>query len=130
MRIYIAGPMRGRKDFNFPEFLKVEALLRMAGNEVFNPAEGELEGGFEPWGLEGTDEELEAIGFDMRETMARDLTCILRECDAIYMLPEWWDSTGAILELMTAKMVGLEVINVQPGDYDKALETIRTRYFE
>lgn len=38
-RVYIAGPMTGLPDFNFPAFHAAAAAWRAAGWEVFNPAE-------------------------------------------------------------------------------------------
>ena len=43
MQLYLAGPMRSIKDFNFPAFNAAAAKLRAAGHEVFNPAEKGLE---------------------------------------------------------------------------------------
>ena len=39
MNIYVAGPMRGYPEFNFPSFHAAAAQLRAAGHTVFNPAE-------------------------------------------------------------------------------------------
>lgn len=38
-KIYIAGPMSGLVDFNFPAFHKMAASFRAQGFEVVNPAE-------------------------------------------------------------------------------------------
>jgi hypothetical protein len=37
MRIFIAGPMRGLHEFDFPAFHRTAAKLRAEGHEVFNP---------------------------------------------------------------------------------------------
>ncbi|MHB1850453.1 MAG: DUF4406 domain-containing protein, partial [Acidimicrobiales bacterium] len=45
-RIYIAGPMRGVKDWNFPAFDAARDLLVAAGWEVVSPADLDRAGGF------------------------------------------------------------------------------------
>lgn len=39
MILYLAGPMRGIPEFNFPAFMSAAADLRAQGHIVFNPAE-------------------------------------------------------------------------------------------
>ena len=43
LKVYLAGPMAGYKDHNFPAFNAKAAELRALGHEVFNPAEIEPE---------------------------------------------------------------------------------------
>lgn len=38
-RIYIAGPMSGLPEFNYPAFNRAAAVLRAQGHHVENPAE-------------------------------------------------------------------------------------------
>ena len=105
MRVYIAGPMRGLPQFNFPAFDRAAAMLKDAGHDTVNPADLDREIGFSP------EQDTITHGF-MREAMRRDLTAVC-ECDAIAMLPGWESSGGAKVEWMLATYLGLEVIYLE-----------------
>jgi hypothetical protein len=48
-RLYLAGPMTGIEDFNYPAFNAMAERLRAAGYEVKNPADhGTIEGRYGP----------------------------------------------------------------------------------
>ncbi len=80
MRIYIAGPMTGIKDLNFPAFHRAASVLRAAGHTAVNPAEINPD----------TNAQWQACMFrDLEE---------LDKCDAILMLPGWENSPGAQIE--------------------------------
>lgn len=93
-RIYIAGPMTGYADHNFPAFHEAAARLRAAGCEVANPAENF-----------GGRTDLP------RESYLRADVLLLAQCDSIAMLPGWEKSRGARLEYLLAYELGLEVID-------------------
>ena len=100
MKIYIAGPMRNIKDFNFPAFFDAERQLRSHGHEVYNPARADLDAdAFDP-----TTDKAES----MRHYMRRDLPAVL-DCDIVVMLDGWQDSKGARLERRVALDCGIEV---------------------
>lgn len=109
-RVYVAGPMRGVAEFNFPLFCAVTHELRQRGWEVFNPAERDLKAGFNPTGMDGTDEEMRRHNFSLREALAADTDWICNNADAIYLLPGWEKSTGAIAERALAEALGLDII--------------------
>ena len=89
-RIYIAGPMRGLADLNYPTFNHAARKLRGMGWHVENPAEiGE--------GL-GTPEKINSDPALLAAVMAADIHA-LETCDAIFLLPGWQDSIGARKEL-------------------------------
>lgn len=111
MKIYVAGPMRGIPEFNFPAFFKATSQLREAGHDVFCPAEHDVQGGFHPTGLTG-DEDLAKLGFDHRDALAQDIDWILREAEAVCVLPGWKHSLGATAEVAAAKAIGLKVDSI------------------
>jgi len=92
-RLYLAGPMTGFEDFNFPAFNKMAADLRTRGYVVENPAEhGVVEGA------------------DWADYMAYDLTR-LGLCGQVAVLPGWENSKGARLEVHIARELGMPVVN-------------------
>jgi hypothetical protein len=92
MKVYIAGPMTGIEDYNFPAFNAAADSWRAVGWDVINPAELDGEDTSHPW------------DFYLR----RDLK-LLVDCDAIAQLPGWENSKGARLETHVAEALGLSV---------------------
>lgn len=90
-RVYIAGPMTGYVDLNFPAFHAEAAALRCAGLEVINPAEINVD---------------PSAGWSacMRADIAQLVTC-----DRIQLLPGWSTSRGASLEYHIGRALGLLV---------------------
>lgn len=95
MKIYLAGPMTGLPEFNYPAFHAVARHLRGLGHEVENPAENP-EPPCKSW--EGY----------MRLAVAQ-----LARCDTVALLPGWLASRGARLEHRLAVALGLRVMNVE-----------------
>lgn len=108
--VYVAGPMRGIAEFNFPLFCSVTRELRAKGWVVFNPAERDLEAGFDPTGLKGTDEELAQHEFCLRSALGADTKWICENADAIYLLPNSIRSTGAVAERALGEALGLDIL--------------------
>lgn len=93
-RVYIAGPMTGLPEFNYPAFNAEAARLRALGFDVQNPAEN-------PVPACGT-----WLGY-MRMAVAQLVTC-----DMVALLPGWWRSRGARIEAVLAWALGLRVTTV------------------
>lgn len=91
-RIYIAGPMTGLPEFNYPAFNAKAAELRAMGYEVENPAENP-----EP--------ECKSWQGYMRMSLHQ-----IAQCDSVYMLPGWHNSKGARLEYQIASGLGLALM--------------------
>ena len=105
---YLAGPMRGHEDFNFPAFHKQAAWLRANGWSVFSPAE--------------RDEQDEALNGDWAVTASKGLDYFMQydlaavcQTDAVVLLPGWETSQGARLESMVAVEVGHPVFEIVSG---------------
>ena len=114
MKIYIAGPMRGIAEFNFPAFHAAASRLRCEGHEVFNPAErdNERHGIDISKGNTTGSEEIAAKqhGFSLRVALAEDADYICRHADAIALLPGWENSKGANAELDLYVALGHKII--------------------
>lgn len=106
MKVYLSGPMRGYKDFNFPAFDTKAQELRLRGHEVFNPADRDR--GLYGDVFKGTvGKEKEVPKFSLREALAADCEWICKMAEAIYFLPGWEKSTGALAERAVAKALGI-----------------------
>ena len=114
MKVYLAGPMRGIPEFNFPAFHKAAAMLREARYTVFNPAERDeaAHGKGVNASPTGDLKDIAHTGFSLREALAADTEFICKEADAIALLPGWENSKGARAELALAEALGLEVIRL------------------
>lgn len=94
-KIYIAGPMSGYPEFNFPKFFATEKRLTEEGWTVFNPANKEDEKELDKDAYKvGDPVAAQAAGFDFRKCYTWDVDRVV-EADAIFMLKGWEASPGA-----------------------------------
>ncbi len=91
MKVYLAGPMRGLPNDNFPAFHYAAAKLRTEGYEVFSPAENEAGSGIRDW-------------------LLTDTAWICQHADAVALLPGWEHSLGARAERALAEAIGATII--------------------
>lgn len=89
MKVYLAGPMTGLPELNFPAFHAAAANLRAAGFEVVSPAEINPDPGMK-W----------------EDAMRKDIPELVK-CHAIALLPGWEASRGARLEKTIADALGM-----------------------
>lgn len=94
-RIYVAGPITGMPELNYPAFHEAAARLRAKGWHVENPAENP-----DPH----VDASCHWTAY-MRMGLSQVATC-----HAIYLLPGWQKSKGASLEYMVAQQLGLQIL--------------------
>ena len=95
MKIYTAGPMTGRAQFNYPAFHQAATLLRAAGHVVINPAENPVPS-CGSW-----------LGY-MRMSVAQ-----VASVDCLVMLPGWAFSKGARIEYLLARLLVLGVTSLK-----------------
>lgn len=91
--IYLAGPMTGLPEHNFPAFHAAAAVLRERGHQVVSPAE-----------VNAAD-----VGKWAWEQFMRVDLALLVKCERIAMLPGWQQSKGAKLEHHVATEIGMPV---------------------
>lgn len=94
-RVYVAGPMTGLPEFNYPAFFRAAYALRARGFEPINPARAEGREDCRTW-------------LDFMRASLRDLA----NSDGVATLPGWGDSPGARLEVYIAQTLGLPVRDV------------------
>lgn len=114
MNVYLAGPMRGIPEFNFPAFHAAAAKLRAEGHTVFNPAErDESDFGHVPAPRGDETAFAQAVGLTAdqlrRRVFLADTTWICEHADAIALLPGWEFSKGAVAERALGVALGLEI---------------------
>lgn len=99
---YIAGPMRGYPRYNFDAFLDAARDLRRRGFDTINPAQLDLDHGFDP------DRDPVTPEF-MDQAMRRDIAGVLA-AGGLVLLPGWERSTGARAEKALAEWRGIPVL--------------------
>lgn len=110
LRIYIAGPMRGKNGHNTEEFERATWSLREHyGHHVVSPFETNA-----AWQEEMGQRGLALAGPDF---MRRDIPELLH-CNAIHLLPGWEASVGARCEVAIAMTCGLLFVD----DHGRACE--------
>lgn len=119
MKLYVAGPMSGIPQFNFPAFFAAGDKLRELGYEVVNPAELDDE---EDKGaaMKSKDGKLGTgtggIDKTWGDFLMRDVKLIADIVDGICVLPNWHKSRGARLETFCALQVQKPVFFLDEGE--------------
>jgi nucleoside 2-deoxyribosyltransferase len=90
MIVYLAGPIRGMKEFNSPAFDAAQAKLEAMGHIVLSPVEMDRQNNFYPG------------SHDQHDCAQRDLDAIFKS-DWVVTLPGCETSVGATAEIAVAK---------------------------
>lgn len=103
-KCYIAGPMTGYLEFNYPAFHRAADRLRKMGFQVVSPAElNPITANLE------VNEEYHTKHYP--SFMRRDIAALI-ECDHILLLDGWERSKGASLERHIAEVLGITEIQL------------------
>jgi hypothetical protein len=95
MILYVAGPMTGYPDFNYPAFHTAEVQLRTAGHTVLNPVSSEQH---------NTTGKPQTWDWYMRHALR-----MVTQAEGLAMLPGWLLSRGARLEHTVAEHLNLDI---------------------
>jgi hypothetical protein len=93
--LYVAGPMTGLPEFNYPAFHAAADELRSRGYTVLNPADNKPESNDPTWA----------------DWMRLGLGQVL-QADGVALLDGWTKSKGALLEYHVADRLGLPCLHV------------------
>lgn len=89
--IYIAGPMTGLPEWNFPAFNAAAEYLKDLGFTAHNPADH---------GLVTGASRSDYLRYDLRE---------ISQCEGIYLLKGWTDSEGSKFEVIVAQALDMKI---------------------
>jgi hypothetical protein len=115
-KAYLAGPMTGYKDYNFPAFMDAADKLRSRYYDIVNPAE------------------IEAAEEGPRKTweyyLKRDIAELVK-CNIVIVLKGWEKSRGASFEVLIARILKMDVFEfetekcIKPGFYGLLFSILR-----
>ena len=112
MKAYIAGPMSGIPQCNFPLFDYMTHILRNRDWEIISPAELDKP---EIRAESLASKDGSAHSGKWGEFLSRDVKMIADEgVEAIFLLPGWQDSKGAKLEAFVGALLGLQFFVIPP----------------
>lgn len=95
MKLYISGPMTGKKDLNEPAFRLAEGALKRAGYDVVVPHDN---------GLPKSATYIEHMRADIKMMM---------DCDGVATLRGFSDSNGSKIEITLAGSLAIPVGEIQ-----------------
>lgn len=101
MKHYLAGPMAGYADHNYPQFRAATTFLRNMGIEVVAPHEHEID----PYDKLMRWSDWMKLGIEM-----------LLPCEGLIVLPGWQQSRGATFEAMLSYLLGFTFAELTPSD--------------
>lgn len=125
MKIYLAGPMSGIPQFNYPAFDEAADLLRSRGYDVMSPAEMD-DPNIRAAALASPNGEHRVFQDTLKrqghqpetwgDFLSRDVKLVSDEVDAIVLMADWQRSRGARTEAFIALQTQKPVFFIYEGD--------------
>lgn len=114
---YLAGPMTGIPQFNFPAFEEAANSLRNRGFKIVSPAELDSPAvrEFCMASPDGKYSNNNIAGETWGQMLTRDVRIVADEVDGVVLLPGWENSRGARLEAFVAKLCNKEFFDYVGG---------------
>lgn len=112
-KFYIAGPMRGLPQFNFPAFDAASQVGRDLGYHVISPADMDRDSGFKEQEADAADKAADMTKEFVKRDVDALLSLIPEMGDGIALLPGWEKSTGAVAEFFIARWLKLKVVDAR-----------------
>lgn len=112
--LYLAGPMTGIRQFNFPAFVVAKRQLQAVGVTVVSPVDSDDPAVQEAAWRSHTGDPADlppGVGSDPVATAVKNVEDIGR-CDGLALLPDWQLSKGTRMEIAVAHRFGIEVAPV------------------
>jgi hypothetical protein len=117
LTVYLAGPMTGIPQFNYPKFHRIAKELRDAGYNVISPVEEDTQeyqtqAMASKDGLHGADGKF--AGLTWGDILSKDVKLVADKVDGVVVMDGWEKSRGARLEVFVANLSG-RTISVYEG---------------
>lgn len=103
-KYYLAGPMTGIPQFNYPAFREATKHLRSQGLDIISPVEQDS-AKYQELAIKsknGHHKDVEETGDTWGDILAKDVKIVADEVDGVVVLPGWSESRGARLEVFVA----------------------------
>lgn len=107
---YLAGPMTGYPQHNFPEFERVAARLGEAGMNICSPADLDQPIYDEVMAGDGNQVHLRSDSELGRDLLRRDVNIVMHpRCVGVIVLKGWHESRGALIETFIGDRFGRNI---------------------
>lgn len=127
LKWYLGGPMSGVPQFNIPLFDSAAKALRAQGFTIISPAELDNERVRTAClaSPDGVNTAETSDGGTWADFLSRDVKLIADQVDGIILLPNWWRSRGAKLEVFVGLLTGKKFAYFNPkGSWDAASDAL------